>query len=244
MVLNFNVRLFCENLRATKPPYECPVENCGKVYRTYTGIENHMYNYDHGNVAVPSTAADVTPTSVSGQRSRIGSTWRQQRSVSLPSQPQLKLDVSFSKPNTVVEVDLGSGQPCKVSVHEALRVIVDDGDGKCSEVIKDQNKSSATMAKECASRKDGCGTQTSSYPSPSNKLPEASFKVMSDYVQPRHFPARPTNYYRYVPKTAEEMDEEVEYDMDEMVSVHFKTVLFIVVVAKCTSFSQPFILRL
>ena len=40
---------------------------------------------------------------------------------------------------------------------------------------------------------------------------------MSDFVQPKEFPARPANYYRYVPKTAEEMDEEVDYDMDEMV---------------------------
>lgn len=211
MVLNFNVRLFCENLRATKPPYECPVDSCGKVYRTYTGIENHMYNYDHGSAAGPSAPAVVT-SAVPGLRNPGG----QQRS---SEHPQLQLDpLLLSKPNKMIEVDLGTGQPCKVNVLEPLRVIVGDGDGKCSESAKDHNRSSTIAAKECSSRKDVCGAVSSSYPSPSNKLPEASFRVMSDFVRPKEFPTRPGNYYRYVPKTTEEMEKEVEYDMDEMVS--------------------------
>jgi len=213
MVLNFNVRLFCENLRATKPPYECPVDSCGKVYRTYTGIENHMYHYDHGSVAGTSAATEGTSATAG-----VRNAGRQQRSLISSDHPQLHLDpLLLSKSNKMIEVDLGSGQPCKVNVFEALRVIINDSDEKCSESTKDHNRSSAITAKECSSRKDGCGAVSSSYPSPSNKLPEASFKVMSDFIQPKEFPARPANYYRYIPKTAEEMDEEVEYDMDEMV---------------------------
>lgn len=230
MVLNFNVRLFCENLRATKPPYECPVNNCGKVYRTYTGIENHMYNYDHNSIAGTSASSEVT-SSEYGHRSVRRNGGRHQRlQASSDHLQQLQLNpLVVSNLNKMVEVDLGSGQPCKVNVFEPLKVIIDDGDGDCSEVMKDHNKSSAVASKECSSRKDGCGAVFGSYPSPSNKLPEASFRVMSDFVQPKDLPARPANYYRYVPKTAEEMDEEVEYDMDEMVGTSLLTLRNIVI---------------
>lgn len=49
MGLDFDVKTFCHNLRATKPPYECPVETCRKVYKSYSGIEYHLYHYDHEN---------------------------------------------------------------------------------------------------------------------------------------------------------------------------------------------------
>lgn len=216
-MLNLNIRLFCENLRATKPPYECPIDNCGKVYRTYTGIENHMYNYDHSSIPGTSAASEVTSASDYGHRSGSRSVGRNQLLQTSPGHLQLQVNpLLLSNPNKMVEVDLGSGQPCKVNVFEPLRVIVDDSDGECSEAAKEQ-KSSAVAGKECSARKEGCGAVFGSYPSPSNKLPEASFRVMSDYVRPKDLPVRPANYYRHVPKTAEEMDEEVEYDMDEMV---------------------------
>lgn len=225
MVLNFNVRQFCENLRAMKPPYECPVDNCGKVYRTFTGIENHMYNYDHNSLAGTSAASEITSAGENGHRSGSRNAGRHQR-LQTSDHPQLQLNpLLLSNPNKMVDVDLGSGQPFKVNAFEPLRVIVDDSDGECSEAVKDLSKSSAVAAKESSSRKDGCGV-VSSYPSPSNKLPEASFRIMSDYVRPKDLPARPANYYRYVPKTAEEMDEEVEYDMDEMVCKIFCDFLF------------------
>lgn len=57
MGLDFDVKTFCHNLRATKPPYECPVETCRKVYKSYSGIEYHLYHYDHDNPP----SAPVTP---------------------------------------------------------------------------------------------------------------------------------------------------------------------------------------
>uniref|UniRef100_A0A8C1UAH4 Bromodomain and PHD finger containing, 1 n=1 Tax=Cyprinus carpio TaxID=7962 RepID=A0A8C1UAH4_CYPCA len=53
MGLDFDVKTFCHNLRATKPPYECPVESCRKVYKSYSGIEYHLYHYDHEHPAPP-----------------------------------------------------------------------------------------------------------------------------------------------------------------------------------------------
>ena len=46
------------------------------------------------------------------------------------------------------------------------------------------------------------------------KLPEAQFVEIDDY-EIDDAPPLPTSYYRFVEKTPEEQDEEVEYDMDE-----------------------------
>ena len=53
MGVDFDVKTFCHNLRATKPPYECPVETCRKVYKSYSGIEYHLYHYDHDSPQPP-----------------------------------------------------------------------------------------------------------------------------------------------------------------------------------------------
>ncbi|TRY68864.1 hypothetical protein TCAL_05070 [Tigriopus californicus] len=46
------------------------------------------------------------------------------------------------------------------------------------------------------------------------KLPEAQFREVDDYeLGPA--PPMPASYYRFIEKSAEELDEEVEYDMDE-----------------------------
>lgn len=49
MKYDFDVNAFCNNLRATKPPYKCPIETCGKMYKTWSGIRYHMYEFDHDN---------------------------------------------------------------------------------------------------------------------------------------------------------------------------------------------------
>jgi len=175
-----------------------------------------MYNHDHGSTAAGTSAvSEVTSPRESDLQSGHGSAGRLQRLDGASDRLNLQLN-PLSFPNKIVNVDLGSGQPLRVNVLEPLQVIVGDGDCECNEAVKEQNKNSAVAARECASRKDGCAA-VSSYPSPLNKLPEATFRIMTDYIQPKDLPERPSNYYRYVPRTAEEMDEEVEYDMDEMV---------------------------
>ena len=46
------------------------------------------------------------------------------------------------------------------------------------------------------------------------KLPEAQYREIADYNLPPA-PPMPETYYKFIEKTAEEMDKEVEYDMDE-----------------------------
>lgn len=51
-------------------------------------------------------------------------------------------------------------------------------------------------------------------------VPEVTFKIMDDYVQPPKLASRPLSYYRYVEKTPEELYDQIEYDMDEEVNNH------------------------
>lgn len=57
MGIDFDVKTFCQNLKATKPPYECPVRDCGKVYKSFCGIQFHLYNYDHTGQGTDATVA-------------------------------------------------------------------------------------------------------------------------------------------------------------------------------------------
>ena len=68
MGLDFDVKTFCHNLRATKPPYECPVETCRKVYKSYSGIEYHLYHYDHDN---PTPAPNMPQKKRKGRPPRV-----------------------------------------------------------------------------------------------------------------------------------------------------------------------------
>ena len=49
MKYDFDVKEFCNNLKATKPPYKCPIAECGKTYKSWSGIQFHMVKYDHDN---------------------------------------------------------------------------------------------------------------------------------------------------------------------------------------------------
>ena len=56
---DFDLDQFLNHCRMVKPPYDCPVSSCGRNYRSYAGIANHMTSFDHEN-APPNTG---TPNS-------------------------------------------------------------------------------------------------------------------------------------------------------------------------------------
>ena len=222
-MLNFDVKTYVTNLRATKPPYKCPVPDCGKVYKSYAGIQHHLLNYDHDNPD-PNVTAGKRPGPKKGRKS-----WHKGARTRSPSPPEFlrntarETPLSYAEAQRIVEIDL-DGRIHRINIFEQLEIVPQEEVDNCDNQEKESKPerslsgkaSSKQSSKNDAGKKDNstsaAGTQAVS------KLPEASFKVLSDYAKPSKVPARPTSYIRYMEKTPDELDDEVEYDMDEEVN--------------------------
>ena len=134
MVFDFDLRLFCENLKATKPPYQCPAPGCNRVYKTYIGIQFHLFNYDHEN---PDGKSSSTPANNGQQKRQDAVKKGHHRQVRCPSSPnrvsqeesEHELSSSLSPHNVstksqrVIEVTL-DGQVHRIDVYEPMNVQV------------------------------------------------------------------------------------------------------------------------
>lgn len=85
MGLDFDVLEFCRKLRTSnKPPYTCPVVECGKSYKSMCGLQYHLVNFDHQNPQQSSSQDDSSEVLKSSSNVSTVS------SGSTPSHPPLK----------------------------------------------------------------------------------------------------------------------------------------------------------
>ncbi|XP_077849481.1 peregrin isoform X11 [Macaca mulatta] len=219
MGVDFDVKTFCHNLRATKPPYECPVETCRKVYKSYSGIEYHLYHYDHDNPPPPQQTP-LRKHKKKGRQSRPAN--KQSPSPSEVSQSPGREVMSYAQAQRMVEVDL-HGRVHRISIFDNLDVVSEDEEAPEEAPENGSNKENTETPaatpksgkhKNKEKRKDSNhhhhhNVSASTTP----KLPEVVYRELEQDTPDA--PPRPTSYYRYIEKSAEELDEEVEYDMDE-----------------------------
>ncbi|XP_070594117.1 peregrin isoform X9 [Erythrolamprus reginae] len=220
MGVDFDVKTFCHNLRATKPPYECPVDTCRKIYKSYSGIEYHLYHYDHDNPPPPQN----TPLRKHKKKGRHGrATNKQSPSPSETSQSPGRDVMTYAQAQRMVEVDL-HGRVHRISIFDNLDVVSEDDETPEEAPENNSNKENtetpsvapkAGKHKNKEKRKDSNHHHHHHNASAGNtpKLPEAVYRELDQDTPDA--PPRPTSYYRYIEKSAEELDEEVEYDMDE-----------------------------
>ncbi|XP_036353375.2 peregrin isoform X5 [Ochotona princeps] len=218
MGVDFDVKTFCHNLRATKPPYECPVETCRKVYKSYSGIEYHLYHYDHDNPPPPQQTP-LRKHKKKGRQSRPAN--KQSPSPSELSQSPGREVMSYAQAQRMVEVDL-HGRVHRISIFDNLDVVSEDEEvpGEAPENGSSKENAEAPAAtpkagkhKNKEKRKDSHHHHHHASASTTPKLPEVVYRELEQDTPDA--PPRPTSYYRYIEKSAEELDEEVEYDMDE-----------------------------
>ncbi|XP_045385749.1 peregrin isoform X9 [Lemur catta] len=219
MGVDFDVKTFCHNLRATKPPYECPIETCRKVYKSYSGIEYHLYHYDHDNPPPPQQTP-LRKHKKKGRQSRPAN--KQSPSPSEVSQSPGREVMSYAQAQRMVEVDL-HGRVHRISIFDNLDVVSEDEEAPEEAPENGSNKENTETPaatpksgkhKNKEKRKDSNHHHHhNASASTTPKLPEVVYRELEQDTPDA--PPRPTSYYRYIEKSAEELDEEVEYDMDE-----------------------------
>ncbi|XP_049879326.1 peregrin isoform X3 [Pectinophora gossypiella] len=190
MGLDFDVLEFCKKLRQNRPPpYQCPLEKCDKVYKSLCGLQYHLVNYDHDN---------PTPATPSVVHRKKG--WRTRAPVptgdiALQSPPKEAL--TFAEAQKVVQFEI-DGKISRIPIDQPLPIMS----------LEEWEKKNAGLEKPIPF--------VEPLPEPHVKLPEASFKLIPDYNERVcDAPPRPNAYIRFIEKSAEELDGEVEYDVDE-----------------------------
>lgn len=212
MVYDFDVKEFCQNLKATKPPYECPVRSCGKVYKSYCGIQFHLYNFDHDNPENNSPSPGKKPGK---KKTKWGHHRAMRRSPTPPEfvAPPRRETLTYAEAQRLVEIDL-EGRLHRINIYEPLEIITQDEIDNHKNTEKEEKAEKTPLkTKNCENQK--ARKEPTAGAQPIVKLPEAQFKVIDDYIKPSKISQRQNSYYRYIEKSVEELDEEVEYDMDE-----------------------------
>ncbi|XP_059806402.1 bromodomain and PHD finger-containing protein 3 isoform X1 [Hypanus sabinus] len=126
--------------------------------------------------------------------------------------------LTYAQAQRMVEVDI-DGRLHRISIFDTLKIITEDdltaqeitecnSNKENSEQPLFPSKSKRTVCKD--KRKESASKHSAG---PSAELPQPSFRII-DYKLP-DAPPLPSAYYRYIEKSVEELDGEVEYDMDE-----------------------------
>ncbi|XP_059487532.1 bromodomain-containing protein 1 isoform X3 [Neocloeon triangulifer] len=224
MGLDFDAYAYLRNLRTTKPPYQCPVESCDKAYKSIVGIQYHLFNFDHQNPQpepeAPKTPAVSTPTMNSSRKKSTKS-----RSSTHNKQPQEKHTspvpegLTYAEAQRMVEFDIGNGRSQRLSIFEPIEVVsmenyqamVPPG-GSLDDILAPVEPGKRTQYQPETAEPF---TPIRGVPSiPISKLPEPSFRILEDYKIPDAAPL-PNSYIRFIEKSPDELDAEVEYDADE-----------------------------
>ena len=239
MGFDFDLSEFLQNVRAMKPPYDCPYPACGKTYKSYQGISSHMYKEHEAD------AAQLAGRSKS--RSATAARDRSRSPLSDSGGPAAREALTYAEAQRIIEVEI-DGRLHRINITEPMNIVCFDGknglggprdvelrpevsacNSNASENAatpknsRGKGKEEASTGKKGKSKtprsgKKAIGKTAKSLSAvseePPLKLPEPSFRVIDDY-DPPDAPPLPSNFYRFIEKSPEELDDSVEYDMDE-----------------------------
>ena len=204
-----NVRELIKNIKGTKSPYECPL--CQKIYKSYSGIEYHLLKFPHDGVERRSSAA--TPTSKRSKTKKgRGRTKNNKRASSPPPQPSVVREtLTYAQALKMVEFDF-DGHLQRLDIGDSVSI--------CEEPVSEQNGLSdepdGSSAKSTTKTKSKSKNKSSSNSAadPFTALPKPEFRQDDDCGE-LDAPPRSTTYFRFIERTSEELDEEVEYSADD-----------------------------
>ncbi|XP_024083809.1 peregrin [Cimex lectularius] len=206
MSLDFDVLEYCRKLRTTKqPPYTCPVAECAKSYKSICGFQYHLVNFDHNSLKSgdgQGSPAKPLPGHTPGRKAKKRKRWT--KAPETPKTPKLlppapREKMSYSESQRFVEFEIDD-EVFRVAMDAPIPII-----SKHNYEVKYGTIGNYNL--DLSKSKDSV-----------LKLPEPKFSIIDDYGELEPF-EKPSGYIRFIERSAEDLDEEVEYDMDEEDSV-------------------------
>ncbi|KAM9683478.1 bromodomain-containing protein 1 isoform 2-T3 [Dama dama] len=130
--------------------------------------------------------------------------------------------LTYAQAQRMVEIEI-EGRLHRISIFDPLEIILED-DLTAQEMSEcNSNKENSERPPVClrtkrhknnrVRKKGDAPPSTHGAPASASALPEPKVRVVE--YSPPSAPRRPPVYYKFVEKSAEELDKEVEYDMDE-----------------------------
>ncbi|RZF36903.1 hypothetical protein LSTR_LSTR004591 [Laodelphax striatellus] len=199
MGVDFDVLEYCQKLKITnKPPYKCPVVECGKPYKSMSGLQYHLVNFDHSApIQAHTPVAPATPMTPKKANRKKG---RNSHAAAIKAEPLVspaREGLTYAEAQKFVEFEL-NGKVKRISIDQKIPLVsVSKNNTNKQSPVNTASITSLAKSQEAVS-----------------KLPEPCFKVLDNYNIP-DAPPRPNAYIRFIEKSPEELDGEVEYDMDE-----------------------------
>ena len=237
MGLEIDIEDFLAQLTATKPPYTCPFETCNKTYKSYPGIAQHMKSHEPVNPDSAATGDGKKKGASSGRNrspsgSEYGSSTAREALTYAEAQRMIEveidgrthrinicesLDIIKEDKNAKMNGLIADESDKTIGVSDSVEAEVKGTKGKSGAKNGFQGRSSKSGKKgKGKSTKTMAKVKAKSMASPEKpKLPEASFRKVDNPIEVPEALPRPAAYYRYTEKPIEELDESVEYDMDE-----------------------------
>ena len=130
--------------------------------------------------------------------------------------------IVYSDPRKFVEVEI-DGQLYQINVAEKLKVVTTEELGESCAVLSGKiattppKKSPVKVSPLPTSALETLDAVAVGGTEAVKKLPQPCVRLVENYTAPPDVGPRPDSYYRLIEKTPEELDDEVEYDMDEEV---------------------------
>lgn len=239
--MNQSVVVDCKEIAQTikgqKPPFVCPV--CSKEYKSLTGILYHIGQFGPPTTVPRCVLGEDTPQGSPRPHSMSpgGSVRRKARRELTWGEAQRLVEVEFDSSYRRIEIDndldisLHSDEEDKEKFAEeggaggggggggggrrnaSLRTPQKRGrSAKGASDTPSQGKLTSSTAKNKGKRKSKL--KSSGKGEGNVSLPQAEITMMENLDYP-DAPSRESSYYRFVEQSPEDLDENIEYDMDE-----------------------------
>ncbi len=206
-----SARELVSNLKGTHPPYVCPL--CEKVYKSWCGIEYHLLRFPHEGVERHNTPS--TPSSKRTKTKKGRGRTKNKRAKSPPPQPSVVREtLTYAQAQKMVEFDF-AGHLQRLDIGDSLGILEEpvqgENGGQDEKDGQTPKTTTKTKAKSKSKNKSKAGNEVQQTVV---GLPKPEFHLDDEFCE-LDAPPRSTTYFRFIERTSEELDEEVEYSADD-----------------------------